>query len=75
MKTIFLYGIGGPIDHYRVIRYTKIEEEDWSILTFKYEAAIMRASYPGANRVFAIDASQKIKKKYMKCIKKNSIER
>lgn len=74
MKTIFLYGIGGPIDHYRVIRYTKIDEEDWSILTFKYEADIMRARYPGIKRVFAMDVSRALSRSYMECIKKNSIE-
>ncbi len=38
MKTIFLYGIGGTSDCYRVIQYIRIDQQDFSILTLRYEA-------------------------------------
>lgn len=74
MKRIYLYGIGGPNDGYRVIRHVCIDQEDVSIMTFKYEAANMRLRYPGVQRVFAMDDSHGLYRSYMESIRKNSIE-
>lgn len=40
MKQLYLYGIGGPEDGFRVIRYCEIDQADLSALTLRYEATI-----------------------------------
>ena len=57
MKTIYLYGVGDPTDTQQFIRYTRIDEDCFSIMTFKYEAMKMRLEFPSIKRVFAIDNS------------------
>ena len=74
MRTVFLYGIGGANDHFRVIRYVRIDGDEICIETFKYEASVMRMRYPGIKRVFAIDNRPGLRRSYMDTIKKNSIE-
>ena len=74
MKPVFLYGIGGAKDHFRVIRYSRIDEDEVCIETFKYVASIMRMRYPGIEHVFAVDDRPGLRRCYMDTIKKNSIE-
>ena len=74
MKTVFLYGIGGAKDQFRVIRWTRVDEPDISITTFKNEAWAMRIRYPNVQRVFAIDDRGGLYQEYRTSIKKNSIE-
>ncbi len=74
MKSIFLYGIGGAQDQYRVIRYTRIDEPDFSIETLMYEASMMRMRYPSIEHVYAVDNRHGLGRTYLECVKKNSIE-
>lgn len=74
MKSIFLYGIGGARDQYRVIRYTRIDEWDFSINTLMYEASIMRINYPSVEHVYAVDNRYGLGRTYLESVKKNSIE-
>lgn len=74
MRSIFLYGIGGARDQYRVIRYTRIDEQDFSINTLMYEASIMRINYPSVEHVYAVDNRYGLGKTYLESVKKNSIE-
>lgn len=74
MKSIFLYGIGGARDQYRVIRYTRIDEQDFSINTLMYEASIMRINYPSVEHVYAVDNRYGLGRTYLESVKKNSIE-
>lgn len=74
MKSIFLYGIGGARDQYRVIRYTRIDEPDFSINTLMYEASIMRINYPSIEHVYAVDNRYGLGRTYLESVKKNSIE-
>ena len=74
MKTMFLYGIAGAEEQYRVVRYTCIPEEDFSVLTFKYEALKMRMEYPNIERVFMMDNRHGLRRDYVVACKKNSIE-
>lgn len=73
MKSIFLYGIGGARDQYRVIRYTRIDEQDFSINTLMYEASIMRINYPSIEHVYAVDNRYGLGRTYLESVKKNSI--
>lgn len=74
MKSIFLYGIGGARDQYRVIRYTRIDEPDFSINTLMYEASIMQINYPSIEHVYAVDNRYGLGRTYLESVKKNSIE-
>lgn len=74
MRTIFLYGIGGPSDQYRVIRYTPIEEDSFSIRTIIWEAQMMKVKYPSVKRVFAVDNRKGLRRDYMESMKKNTVE-
>lgn len=74
MKSIFPYGIGGARDQYRVIRYTRIDEQDFSINTLMYEASIMRINYPSIEHVYAVDNRYGLGRTYLESVKKNSIE-
>lgn len=74
MNAVYLYGIGGPSDRFRVIRYTRVEEKDVSIMTFKFEALMMRVKYPNIRQVFAMDDGYHLYRSYMDAVKKNSIE-
>lgn len=74
MRSIFLYGIGGARDQYRVIRYTRIDEQDFSINTLMYEASIMRINYPSIEHVYAVDNRYGLGRTYLESVKKNSIE-
>ena len=74
MKSIFLYGIGGAQDQYRVIRYTRIDEPDFSIETLTYEASMMRMRYPSVVHIYAVDNKYGLGRMYLDCVKKNSIE-
>lgn len=70
MKSIFLYGIGGARDQYRVIRYTRIDEPDFSINTLMYEASIMRINYPSIEHVYAVDNRYGLGRTYQESVKR-----
>lgn len=70
MKTIYLYGVGDPADTQQFIRYNRIDEDCFSIMTFKYEAMKMRLEFPSIKRVFAIDNSYSTYRAY-KDIRRN----
>ena len=74
MNTIFVYGLGGADIQYRVIRYTPIPEDSFSIKTLIYEAQMMKIRYPNIERVFAVDNRRNLGRDFMESIKKNTIE-
>ena len=80
MTTVFLYGLAGADQSYRVIRYTPVEIDSLVgtafgiIRTLKYEATMMRMQYPNIKRVFAIDNSRGLARDYKDAWMKNTIE-
>lgn len=80
MTTVFLYGLGGADQNYRVVRYTPVEIDNLLgtnfgvIRTLKYEAQMMKMKYPNIERVFAIDNGRGLARDYKEAYKKNSIE-
>lgn len=74
MFKMFLYGISGARDQYRVVGYYGFLEEDISGANIKYQAARMRFKNPSIERMFIIDARANLKADYLKAFKKNSIE-
>lgn len=74
MKRIYLYGIAGAVDHYKVIRYSCVDGDGMTIMALKYEAARLRMDYPNIERVYAVDASPSLYRSYMKTTRKDSME-
>lgn len=80
MTTVYLYGLGGADQMYRVIRYSAVEIDNLVgtnygvIKTLKYEAAMMRMKYPNIERVFAIDNGRGLSRDYANALKTNTIE-
>ena len=80
MTTVYLYGLGGADQMYRVIRYSAVEIDNLVgtnygvIRTLKYEATMMRMKYPNIERVFAIDNGRGSARDYANALKTNTIE-
>ncbi len=80
MTTVYLYGLGGADQNYRVIRYSPVEIDTLVgtnfgvVRTLKYEAQMMKMKYPNIQRVFAIDNGRGLSRDYRNAWKKNSIE-
>lgn len=80
MTTVYLYGLGGADQMYRVIRYSAIEIDNLVgtnygvIRTLKYEATMMRMKYPNIERVFVIDNGRGLARDYANALKTNTIE-
>lgn len=74
MNVIYLYGVGGTLDSYRVIHYTAINQEEASVLTMKYELIRMKTKYPGIQKFFVIDQRPGLAKMVANSMKKDSVE-
>ena len=80
MTTVYLYGLGGADQMYRVIRYSAVEIDNLVgtnygvIRTLKYEATMMRMKYPSIERVFVIDNGRGLARDYANALKTNTIE-
>ena len=74
MKRIYLYGIAGAADHYKVVRYSCVDGDGMIIMSLKYEAAMLRMDYPNIGHVYAVDASPSLYRNYMETIRKDSME-
>ena len=80
MTTVYLYGLGGADQMYRVIRYSAVEIDNLVgtnygvIRTLKYEATMMSMKYPNIERVFAIDNGRGLARDYANALKTNTIE-
>lgn len=74
MKRIYLYGIAGVADHYKVVRYSCIDSDGVTIMSLKYEAARLRMDYPNIGHVYAVDESPSLYRSYIEAIRKNSME-
>lgn len=74
MRTVYLYGIGGAIDDFRVIRCVDIDRDSISIMTFKHEALQLRAIYPAIKRVFAGDNNYDVYRSYMEAKRRPTVD-
>ena len=74
MKRIYLYGISGAEDQYRIIRYSYIDDDSISIKNIIYFATLMVIKNPSIERVYAVDNRKGLAGDYREAIKKNSIE-
>ena len=75
MKQLYLYGIGGPEDEFRVIRYREIDQTDLSALTLRYEATDMLMHYRSIRRFFVIDNRPGLARLCAQSIKTRDVEK
>lgn len=75
MNRIFLYGIAGADDNYRVVRYVYIdaENEPIAIRSIRNDSSYLKFKNPGIEEVYAIDGDKQLCYIYRETIKKNSI--
>lgn len=73
-QQIYLYGIAGPEDMYRVVKCTQLDAEDLNVAWMKREAVLMKLSWPSIEHVYAIDQRKGLRRDYVEAFKKNSIE-
>lgn len=72
---IVLYGLSGPDQQYRALKYFAIAEgEEVSILDLKFRALFMKQTFPGIKKVYAIDNRPGLKKDYIDSYRINTIE-
>lgn len=74
MSKIFLYGIGGAENKYRVLRYEDMGDEKISIGDMVTTARYMRFRNPSIERVFAVDDRYGLAEDYRTSIRKNTVE-
>ena len=75
MKRLYLYGIGGPEDGFRVIRYCEIDQADLSVLALRYEATDMLMHYKSIRRFFVIDNRPGLARLCAQSIKTRDVEK
>lgn len=74
MKRIFLYGIAGAAEAYRIVSHTYIDEAEYSIRNIMGHAGWMRIKHPTIEHVYAIDMRPGLANDYKRAWKQNSIE-
>lgn len=77
MKRIFLYGISGAHDQYRVVKYWcffDIDEEPVMIRDLVYQASMLQVKNPSIEHVYAIDDRHGLRGDFRTAMKQNSIE-
>lgn len=74
MKKIFLYGLAGADEMYRVVRYSYIEAENISIKNIVGHAGWLRFKNPTIEHVYAIDERAGLAGEYRTAWKRNTIE-
>ena len=71
---IWLYGLGGAEDMYRVVDHVSIKREEAGIREMKLQAMWMRQSMPSIKLVYAIDQRPGLAQDYKNAWRKNPIE-
>lgn len=74
MNQIYLYGILGASDAYRVARYEVLEGDYISVASMKREAAMMKLRQPNIQHVYAIDQRYGLRRDYVNAFKQCSVE-
>lgn len=74
MNRIFLYGIAGVEDGYRVVWYQYLTLEHASIRNITQTASWMKYKNQSIEEVYAIDESAALCGQYKRTIKANSVE-
>lgn len=74
MKTIFVYGLGGPEKNFRVLDYRFIKNEFFTVTEVVTITNIMKAVNPTIKEVYMVDNSCNLKKFFNEVVFENSME-
>ena len=74
MKRIYLYGISGAEEQYRIVRYSYIDEDSISIKNIMYFSGWLQIKNPSIEHVYAIDNRKGLFGDYKEALEQNSIE-
>lgn len=74
MKKVFLYGILGAEETYRVARYFVMTDEYITITNIVNQATIMKMKYPSIEHVYAVDGRYGLRDDFIEAFKHPTIE-
>lgn len=74
MKEIYLYGLAGAADKYRIVRYSCMTSENLSVKDIIGHAAWLKYKNPTVEHVYAIDNRGGLGYECMITMKRNTIE-
>lgn len=74
MKEMFLYGLAGASDNYRIVRYEAIDREEFSVRNTTGLACLMKHRHPSIEHIYLVDNRGGLGYEVMRTMKKNSIE-
>ena len=77
MNRLYLYGIAGADDNYRVVTHVYIDSDTQSITVRNIvnHAAWIKYKYPGVEHVYVIDGSRNLGVNYMDTVRRNTMEK
>lgn len=73
-NSVILYGIGGPQDNYKVVKYRHLIPEEACVREIRYIARKMKVDYPNITRVFVMDNRHGLRRDYMDAVRSNCME-
>ncbi len=74
MKEIFLYGLAGAADQYRIVRYEPVDREMVSVSNITGLACLIKYKNPTIEHVYLVDNRRGLGYEVMHTMKRNTIE-
>lgn len=74
MKEMFLYGLAGAADSYRIVRYEPVDRENFSVESITGLACLMKYKYPTIEHAYLLDNRNGLGYEVMRTMKANTIE-
>lgn len=74
MKEMFLYGLAGAADQYRIVRYASVDRETFSVRNTTGLACLMKHKNPTIEHVYCVDNRGGLGYEVMRTMKRNTIE-
>lgn len=73
-KQVYIYGLGGADKQYKALAYRFLIDEEISVTSIIYEAAMLKARNPSVVAVYAINNYHGLRRDFTESIKKNTVE-
>ena len=74
MKEMFLYGLAGAADQYRIVRYEPVDRETFSVSNAAGLACLMKYKNPTIVHVYLLDNRKGLGYEVTRIMKTNTIE-
>lgn len=74
MKEMFLYGLAGAADQYRIVRYESVDQDEFSVRNVTGLACLMVQRQPSIEHVYLVDNRGGLGYDVMRTMKRNRID-